>query len=84
MEDAKLTQHLEEMHVKHRAQAKAKRMAFERRRLAKVAQEKRRKEKEEAEKPKDRTRNGLLRSAVCLFVPLSSLDSFLSSARFHF
>ena len=56
IEEEKLGQHLEELDKKHKAQIKAKRMVTERRRLARIAHEKRKKERVEEERSKERER----------------------------
>ncbi len=54
IEDEKFDQHLEELDKKHKAQVRARKMIAERKRLAKAAFEKRRKEREEQEREKER------------------------------
>ena len=61
IEEPKIKQHLEELHKKHKAELRAKRMITERRRLAKVAYEKRKKEKEEKERSKEKPRIDITR-----------------------
>lgn len=65
IEDNKLGQHLEELHIKHKAQLRAKQMINERRRLAKAAHERRRKEREEADRHKERSRMDHAKYDVC-------------------
>ena len=54
IEETKLSQHLEELHKKLKAEIRAKRMIADRRKLAKVAYEKRKKEREERERLKEK------------------------------
>ena len=63
IEESKLSQHLEELHKKHKAEIRAKRMVADRRRLAKVAYEKRKKEKEEKERVKEKPKVDATRCA---------------------
>jgi len=59
IEESKVGQHLEELQKKHKAEVRAKRMIADRRRLAKVAFEKRKKEKEERERFRERPRHDI-------------------------
>ena len=66
IEESKVGQHLEELQKKHKAEVRAKRMIADRRRLAKVAFEKRKKEREERDRFRERPRHDIARSVILI------------------
>ena len=77
IEESKVSQHLEELQKKHKAEVRAKRMIADRRRLAKVAFDKRKKEREERERNRERPRHDAARFAFLI------VEVILSSHQTH-